>query len=401
MNCILFDHPEIKESLLPLSYTRPVSKMLVGILTIEEKWQKYLAYENSYLTDEYLNKKFPAKYEDSNLLINGAVCPTEGLVAAIKKLKDGEVLLKEGILIAGVFSKEQVEELWKNKFSVNGDVIEYTAELLIVDAPWKIFSNNANQIEIDFELITKGRKSQPVGDPHTIVYGQANVFIEEGVSIKASIINAENGPVYIGKNAELHEGAIVQGPCAILKSAFVNVGAKIRRATTIGSYCKVGGEVNNVVFFGNSNKGHEGFLGNAVVGEWCNFGADTNNSNLKNNYANVKLWNYKSQSFKDTGLQFCGLIMGDHSKCGINTMFNTGTVVGVSANLFGPGFPRNFVPSFSWGGAHGFATYQLPKVFEVAEKVMERRKVPFDEIEKDILIHIFEVSAQFRRWENS
>ena len=400
MNCILFDHPEIKEALLPLSFTRPVSKMLVGILTIEEKWQKYLACENSHLTDEYLNKKFPTQYEDSNLLINGAVCPTEGLVAAINKLNDGEALLKEGILIAGVFSKALVEKLWENNFSVGGDVMEYTSELVIIDAPWKIFSNNANQIEIDFELITKGRKSQPVNDPHTIVYGQENVFIEEGVSIKASILNAEEGPVYIGKNAELHEGAIVQGPCAILKSAFVNVGAKIRRATTIGPYCKVGGEVNNVVFFGNSNKGHEGFLGNAVVGEWCNFGADTNNSNLKNNYVNVKLWDYKNQSFKDTGLQFCGLIMGDHSKCGINTMFNTGTVVGVSANLFGPGFPRNFVPSFSWGGAHGFATYQLQKVFEVAEKVMERRKVPFDEIEKDILIHIFEVSAQFRRWEN-
>ncbi|MGB1307109.1 MAG: glucose-1-phosphate thymidylyltransferase, partial [Flavobacteriales bacterium] len=215
--------------------------------------------------------------------------------------------------------------------------------------------------------------------------------------VEHAILNASTGPIYVGKDAEIMEGSIVRGPLAMCENSVLKMGAKIYGATTLGPYCKVGGEVNNSVLLGYSNKGHDGFLGNSVLGEWCNLGADTNNSNLKNNYAEVKLWSYQSERFVNTGLQFCGLIMGDHSKCGINTMFNTGTVVGVSANVFGAGFPRNFVSSFSWGGSAGYMTYRLNKVFEVAEKVMQRRAIEFNQVEKDILTEVFELTKSYRK----
>jgi UDP-N-acetylglucosamine diphosphorylase/glucosamine-1-phosphate N-acetyltransferase len=264
---------------------------------------------------------------------------------------------------------------------------------------WRIFQFNPEQIRLDYALITSGKKSSGIQDKHTIVYNESNIFVEEGVSIRAAILNAEDGPIYLGKNSIVQEGAIIKGPFALCEGSTVGMGSKMRGDTTVGPHSKVGGEISNSVIFGYSNKGHDGFIGNTVIGEWCNLGADTNTSNLKNNYENVKLWNYAKGGFTDTGLQFCGLMMGDHSKCGINTMFNTGTVVGVSANIFGDGFPRNFIPSFSWGGANGFTTYQIKKAYETAQKVMERRKVVLDDIEKEILANIFELTTAYRVWD--
>jgi UDP-N-acetylglucosamine diphosphorylase/glucosamine-1-phosphate N-acetyltransferase len=390
MNIILFDDPSIRRSLLPLTYTRPVAAIRIGILTIAEKWAKQFGENPSYLTEDYLSIKYPTVIEDSNLFINGALCPEEKLVAAIKKLGVGEALYRNGQLLAVVSKELNLSDLSSFK------AIEHPTEVSLIDQPWKIFKQNAAQIKADFKVITKGRSSANITDLHTIVYGKENVFIEEGASIKATIINAENGPVYIGKNAQVHEGAIIKGPFALCEGSHVNMGAKIKSDTTIGPYSKVGGEISNSVIFGYSNKGHDGFLGNSVIGEWCNLGADTNTSNLKNNYDNIKIWNYEKGGFKDTGEQFCGLIMGDHSKSGINTMFNTGTVVGVSANVFGAGFPRTFIPSFSWGGAGGLTTFITKKADEVAARVMARRNLDYTEDEAAIMHHIFELTASYR-----
>jgi UDP-N-acetylglucosamine diphosphorylase/glucosamine-1-phosphate N-acetyltransferase len=390
MNIILFDDPSIRRSLLPLTYTRPVAAIRIGILTIAEKWAKQFGENPSYLTEDYLSIKYPTVIEDSNLFINGALCPEEKLVAAIRKLGVGEALYRNDQLLAVVSKELNLSDLSSFKS------IEHPTEVSLIDQPWKIFKQNAAQIKADFKVITKGRSSANITDLHTIVYGKENVFIEEGASIKATIINAENGPVYIGKNAQVHEGAIIKGPFALCEGSHVNMGAKIKGDTTIGPYSKVGGEISNSVIFGYSNKGHDGFLGNSVIGEWCNLGADTNTSNLKNNYDNIKIWNYEKGGFKDTGEQFCGLIMGDHSKSGINTMFNTGTVVGVSANVFGAGFPRTFIPSFSWGGASGLTTFIIKKADEVATRVMARRNLDYTEDEAAIMHHIFELTASYR-----
>ncbi len=230
-----------------------------------------------------------------------------------------------------------------------------------------------------------------------MVYAPENIFIEEGVYIRAAILNAENGPIYLGKNSIVQEGAIIRGAFAMGEGSHVNMGAKMRGDISLGPYCKVGGEVSNSVVFGYSNKAHDGFLGNSVLGEWCNLGADTNTSNLKNNYDSPKLWNHAYNDFEKTGIQFCGLMMGDHSKAGINTMFNTGTVVDVSTNIFGSGFPSNYIPSFAWGGGEQYEEYELPKALETAERVMARRNVPFTPMDKEILSHIFELSAYRRK----
>lgn len=392
MNIILFDDPAIRKSLLPLTFTRPVAEIRVGILTIAEKWSKRLEKNISFNTSDYLCEKYPCLKGSNNLWINGAFCPDDELINSIEGLQNEQALIKNNTIIAaktgGAFSDLQ-----------NLSLKEYNGEPTLIDRPWKIFKKNAEQIQADFDIITAARQSEDIIDSHTVVYGEENLFIEEGATIKAAIINAENGPVYIGKNAIIHEGAIIKGAFALCEGAQVNMGAKIRGDSTIGPYCKVGGEVSNSVFFGYSNKSHDGFVGNSVIGEWCNLGADTNTSNLKNNYTNVKVWSYSEDTFTDTGEVFCGLVMGDHSKCGINTMFNTGTVVGVSANIYGAGFPRNFIPSFSWGGAAGFSTYRLEKANEVITKVMERRGLIYDSTEQAILQEIFEQTAKYRFWE--
>ncbi|WP_299704738.1 GlmU family protein [uncultured Pontibacter sp.] len=398
MNIILFDEPVIRQSLLPLTFTRPVACIRVGIMTVAEKWQKYTDASVSYLTQSYLQQKFPAQFQTSSLYINGAVCPDPQLVQQVKSLQAGESLWQDGLLVAvhaGEREFKTVEDLANHTFELKQECQPQT----IIQEVWEIFVQNGEQIRSDYKVLTEGRESQPIGDKYTMLYGEENIFIEEGAKIRAAILNAESGPIYIGKNAQIHEGAVVKGPFAICESSNVNVGGKMRGDVTIGPFSKVGGEVAASVIFGYTNKGHEGYLGNSVLGEWCNLGADTNTSNLKNNYAEVKIWSYAKGGFKNTGQQFCGLIMGDHSKSGINTMFNTGTVVGVSANIFGAGYPRNFIPSFAWGGAAGFETFQLRKANEVAEKVMERRSVAYDETERAIMADIFEQTREYRVWD--
>jgi len=390
MNYILFDGPA-RNQLLPFTYTRPVADIRVGILTIREKWEKYLLATTTTVTEDYLSIKWPMVEMESNVMINASFCPTESLVEKIKSLKINEAIFKEEALIA-FFSKENQENIDLSTF----DVLEFEEEVITIEHTWDIFAKNREAIVQDFKQLTKERASQPISKTNSIV-APDNIFLEEGAKLEFVTLNASSGPIYIGKDAEIMEGSMVRGPFALCDNATLKLGTKIYGATTVGPHSKVGGEVNNSVLFGYSNKGHDGFLGNSVLGEWCNLGADTNNSNLKNNYAEVRLWDYKTESFAKTGLQFCGLMMGDHSKCGINTMFNTGTVVGVNANIFGSGFPRNFVPSYSWGGHSGFTTYLTKKAFEVCKVVMSRRNLEFTDTDQAILEHVFEETNRFRR----
>jgi len=390
MNIVLFDDVA-RESLLPLTFTRPVASLRVGILTIAEKWEKHLKAEASFVTAEYLSARFAYTQSDDSIFINGSVCPNSGLLEAINSLAKGQALVQNDVLIA---AKGIGAESLANRTHV--EEIPYTSDFTRIVYPENIFSFNGAEIQNDYELLTKGRTSATLSSTNTILGD--NIFVEEGVNAECAILNATTGPIYLGKNSTILEGAVIRGPFALCEHGLVKISAKIYGNTTIGPHSKVGGEVNNAVLYANSNKGHDGFLGNSVLGEWCNLGADTNNSNLKNNYAEVKLWDYNRGRFRKTGLQFCGLIMGDHSKCGINTMFNTGTVVGVSANIFGAGFPRNFVPDFSWGGAQGYEVYALNKVFETAEKVYERRNSTFDDTDKSILENVFELTKQHRNF---
>ncbi|MCB8963621.1 MAG: GlmU family protein [Bacteroidales bacterium] len=393
-NYILFDDDR-RDNLLPLTFTRPVAEIRIGILTITEKWEHYLGHKHSFLTQEYLSGKYPMSTTNTEfLVINGGICPDNNLVAAIQKLKAGDALISENCVIAGILRSAPRSNPRITDFH---NTTIYNKEIFQISNPWDIFSLNGQAIEADYALLTQNRKSAPLSTTNTAL-NPSRIFIEDGARVECAILNAETGPIYIGKDSEIMEGSIVRGPFALCEHSALKLGAKIYGPTTIGPHSKVGGEVNNSVIFGYSNKAHDGFLGNSVIGEWCNIGADSNNSNLKNNYAEVKVWNYHRKGFARTGLQFCGLIMGDHSKCGINTMFNTGTVVGVSANIFGSGFPRNFVPSFSWGGASGFIIYQPTKAFETAELVMSRRNIPLTETDKKILLNIFEQTKEYRNF---
>lgn len=390
MNYILFDGPN-RNNLLPFTYTRPVADIRIGILTIREKWEKYLGYTTTSITEDYLSEKFPMVELEENIMINASYLPNRELAEMVKNLKEGQALFSGEDVIA-FFAKDTQEDIDFEDY----ESLEFNDDVITIENTWDIFSKNGAAIQEDFELLTRDRTSQTI--PQSVnVIGAERIFIEEGASMEFVTLNATNGPIYIGKNAEIMENSVIRGPFALCEGATVKLAAKIYGPTTVGPYSKVGGEINNSVIFGYSNKGHDGFLGNSVLGEWCNIGADSNNSNLKNNYAEVRLWNYNTEGFARTGLQFCGLMMGDHSKCGINTMFNTGTVVGVSANIFGSGFPRNFVPSFSWGGSNGFSTYLTKKAFEVAKVVMARRNEEFTDIDADIMQHIFEETKRFRR----
>ncbi len=395
MEFILFDD-ETRQSLLPLTYTRPVAEIRIGILRIREKWERYLEGNYSYLTESFLKIKFQFKPGQENIFINGSVLPSASLVKEIQNLKSGEKLIKDEVLIAarmdsnliGIESMEQLE--FNNSLDCKSTFIK-------ISFSWDIFSKNEEALIDDFRLITKGRKSSPISSNNTVISPE-NVFLEEGAKVECAILNASTGFIYIGKGAEIMEGSMIRGPFALCEDSHVKMGAKIYGATTVGPYSKVGGEISNSVILGYTNKAHDGFLGNSVLGEWCNLGADSNNSNLKNNYSKIKVWNYKEGNYINTGLQFCGLIMGDHSKCSINTMFNTGTVVGVSANIFGNGFPPKFIPSFAWGGSEGFITYRLEDALEVAQRVYERRHLNFNAVEKDILRNLFDNSTKYRAW---
>ena len=390
MNYILFDG-NVRNQLLPFTFTRPVADIRVGILTIREKWEYLLGFTTTTVTEDYLSEKYSFLELEKNVLINASFLPSKNLVNIIKGLEENQAVFFDDEPIA--FFTTEGQEVDFDSF----DIIQYEhKDVLRIEHTWDIFSNNGEAIKRDFKMLTKGRDSQPI--PQGVwTKSPENIFIEEGATIEFCTLNASEGPIYIGKDAEIMEGSLVRGPFALCDHSTLKMGAKIYSNTTIGPHSKVGGEVNNSVIFGYSNKGHDGFLGNSVIGEWCNLGADTNNSNLKNNYAEVRLWDYETEGFARTGLQFCGLMMGDHSKCGINTMFNTGTVVGVSANIFGSGFPRNFIPSFSWGGSGGFTTYKTDKAFEVAKLVMSRREIEFSEVDAKILEHVYEETSKWRK----
>ena len=394
MNIILFD--QNRKNLLPFTYTRPTAAFRCGILTLAEKWQKrLLVAELSYLTEEYLSIKFPVSYSEDNIFINGTILANENLTKAVRKLKLEECLFDhstEKVLAIRTTKKLIATDFETDEFSF----VEFEESYLAIDNIWDIFSKNGSAIEEDFELLTKGRKSQLLEKSNTHIGNR--LFIEEGAKVQAAILNSTTGPIYIGKNAEVMEGSVVRGGLALCDNATLKLSTKIYGPTTVGPHSKVGGEVNNSVLFGYSNKGHDGFLGNSVLGEWCNLGADTNVSNLKNNYAEIKLWNFDKMGFKPTGLQFCGMMMGDHSKSGINTMFNTATVVGVSANIYGGGFPRNFIPSFAWGGSEKWVVFRFEKAMEVAGKVMERRGIELDEVERSILNHVFNETQTHRNF---
>ncbi len=391
MNYILFDGT-VREDLLPFTFTRPVADIRIGILTIREKWEKYLGQTTSTITEDYLSEKYPTVRKNENVLINGSFCPSQVLVDKVRDLRENEAIFYNDEVVA-FYSKHAQIRFDFSKYNK----IQFADDILQVKNTWDIFSKNGEALQLDFDFLTKGRKSAPISDTNRLINAE-HIFLEEGASVKHSTLNATEGPIYIGKNAQVWEGAMIRGAFALCNNAVVKMGAKMYGATTVGPYGKVAGEVSNAVIFGYSSKGHEGYLGNAVLGEWCNIGADSNNSNLKNNYAKVRLWNYATERFEQTGLQFCGLMMGDHSKTAINTMLNTGTVVGVNVNLYVPGFPRNFIPSFSWGGASGFSTYLPKKAFEAAKVMMARRGVEFDDKEARILEHVFELTKKWRNY---
>ena len=389
MNYILFDAS--RNSLLPLTYTRPVCDIRIGILTIREKWEKYLGEKTSTITEDYLSAKYPTEQSEEMMLINGSICPTPKLLKAIKGLKVGQALVCQGNVVAMYKTKAQFlsEEDSTQEIEVESDFIK-------INNPWDIFVLNDKALREDFEFLTQNRKSAPLSSTNRVV-GEQNIFVEEGAVVEFAILNAKEGPIYIGKDAEVMEGSVVRGPFAMCEHSVLKMASKIYGATTLGPYVKVGGEVSNVVIFGYSNKAHDGFIGNSVIGEWCNIGADTNASNLKNTYEEVRVWSIEKNTFVPTGQTFFGTIMGDHSKCGINTMFNTGTVIGVSSNIYGHGYQRNYIPSFAWGGTTGLKSYDMEKAIEVAEKMYQRRNVVMSQQDKEILRNVYTQTLKNKR----
>lgn len=401
LNIILFDS-DARSHLQPLTSTRPMGELRLGILTLREKWEHRLRGSVSYITQEYLQEKYPIRIEAENLVINGGIIPTEEICRRIDALGMGEALLYEGELVAARLNEAQFETLIDDEEvrELQGKELESTISVTRIEHLWQLTRLNATAILDDYQLITSGRKSQPVSPTNRLIGPTQNVFLEEGVQMECCVLNAHAGPIYVGKNAEIMEGSMLRGPVVIGAETIVKMGAKIYGPTSIGAGCRIGGEIVRSILFANSNKAHDGYLGDSVLGEWCNLGAATNNSNLKNNYSEVKLWDYDTQRFEKTGEQFVGLIMGDHAKSGINTMFNTGTVVGIFSNVYGAGYQRNFIPDFSWGGTDkGYRSYKFTEACETAALVMSRRNIPFTDFDKAILYHVYDQTAPFRSWE--
>ncbi|MDA3881652.1 MAG: GlmU family protein [Bacteroidales bacterium] len=396
MNYILSDGTS-HENLQPLTFTRPVAELRCGILTIREKWELYLHTQCSYITQAYLTGKYPLMSNEVNVIINAACLPHKQSVDAIQHIDNNTIIIDDAEKVVAACVASDKVHLSFGQLQAELKTVRLNCTCATIDYPWDIFTRNSAEIELDFALLTHGKVSQKLSETNTVICPE-NVFVEEGAEVECAILQARGGKIYIGKDALVMEGAIIRGPFALCEHATVKMAAKIYEGSTIGPHSKVGGEVQNSVITGYSNKGHDGYLGNAVIGEWCNLGADTNNSNLKNDYSEVRAWNYPSQRFLKTGLQFCGLIMGDHSKSAINTMFNTGTVVGVNANIFGAGFPRNFVPSFSWGGAQGMDVYTLKRALTVAKRVYERRHIKISGEDIAILTYIFQQTEEYRRF---
>ncbi|MDG1262101.1 MAG: GlmU family protein [Flavobacteriales bacterium] len=396
MHIILFeDH--LRSAFLPLAYTRPIGDLRFGIYTLADQWDGLLRPTAiSHATNTTLQQAYPTQYGAENLLINARLIPDALLANELSQLELGTMLsAQDGVVIAYKANREQAEKwILSAERQSNNDSIENEYNLLthITD----LFQKNDTAIDTEFKRLSYQRISAPLSPTVTVIGDPSRVFMEEGASVEGCWLNTTKGNIYIGKDATIMEGCVVHGPLGLCHNSTIKAGAKIYGATTIGPHSKVGGEVSNSVIQGYSNKGHDGFLGNSIIGEWCNLGADTNTSNLKNNYSDVRLWNYNNQSYQPSGLTFCGLIMGDHSKSSINSMFNTGTVVGVNANIFGSGFPPKHIPSYSWGGSEGFDTYDFDKSVEVAKRVMARRNVELSEAQISILRQIYSDSAHFR-----
>ena len=392
INVIFYDLPRVHADLLPMTFTRPVADFRIGITTIREKWAMMLPQDcrYGYRTVGFLVKKYKAEEIDDNLFIAGNVVPNPALVEEVLRLEIGEALFKGDDFIAyrGVSPDMHADNYMKK---------EYNGECLVLHYLFDIFLNNGAVIKQDFEMITKGRTSCALSASNTVVGDPDLVFVEEGAYVEGAFLNTNGGPIYIGRDAQVMEGSCVRGPMALCEHSNINMGSKIYSDTTIGPWSKVGGELNNVVVFGYSNKAHDGFLGNAVIGEWCNIGAGTNASNLKNDYSKIRVWNYPDHTFMRTDLQFCGLIMGDHSKVGINCMFNTATVVGVGVNIHGSGFPRTFIPSFSEGSpVGGFTDVQLKKFFDIANRAMARRGLLLTDLDYEIFEEIYKIADTYK-----
>jgi len=399
MNTILFDGPEWSE-LLPLTYTRPISEIRCGILTITDKWNTLLGAEVSYATKSYLSEKFKVQVESENLFIAGNTLPNESLIKAIDSLTIDQCLVNGDSVIAfnckEELANDKVQQISKGKLDTsNFEKVEFSSELDSINQSWDIFQKTGDEIKNDIELLGLKANGEEYKTENTIFGNE--VYIEEGAKIRGAILNSDEGPIHIGKDAEIMEGSVIRGPFTLGEHSTIKMVSKIYGPTTIGPHCKVGGEVTNIVMFAYSNKGHDGFIGNSVIGEWCNFGADTNSSNLKNNYSPVRVWNYNTEDMEETGLQFCGLIAGDHCKTGINTMLNTATVMGVCSNVFGAGFPPKFIPSFSWGGAKRMVSFKIEKAYEVAENMMKRRGLSLSMEDKKIFQHIFISDSLYRK----
>ena len=395
---ILFDN-EVRGRLLPLTYTRPVADLRVGILTIKEKWEKWMKSKVSYITQDYLAGEYPMEHGEVNYIVNGSAMPSEQLCKLLEQMDFSEAFLQGDELIAAKLNRQQLERLIEDEdlSELKGYDLQGT-NFLKVNELYDLFRLNGAALAADFAKLTKGRKSQPLSRTNQVI-GRENIFLESGAKVECATLNASTGPIYIGKNAEIMEGALIRGGLALGEEAVVRMGAKIYGSTTIGPGSKVGGELKNVVIQGNSNKAHNGYLSNSVLGEWCNLGAGTNVANRKNNHAPIKLWNYEADRFLPTGLDECGLIMGDYAKSAVNTRFNTGTVVGVSANIFGSGFPRNFIPSFAWGGSRGFSTFRIDKAVEAADRAVQRRNRTLNVYERLIFLRVFEETEGYRMWE--
>lgn len=386
----MYDAPRVHSDLLPLTFTRPVADFRVGITTIRQKWESLFPGNYSYKTVPFLADKFPVRMQSDNWFVAGNVIPSKSLVEAVESLGIGQALFCGDDFVA--FHGNDWDAS-KSDF----ERVEFKEDCVIVHYFFDVFLLNGKVLIDDFVRLTSDRFSQPLSDTNTIIGDPSLVFVEEGATIEGAILNTKQGPIYIGKDAEVMEGACVRGPMALCEHSFINMGTKIYGATTIGPWSKVGGEINNAVIFGYSNKAHDGFLGNAVIGEWCNIGAGTNASNLKNDYSKIRVWNYPDHTFMRTDLQFCGLIMGDHSKAGINCMFNTATVVGVGVNIHGSGFPRTFIPSFSEGSpTGGFTDVKISKFFDIANRAMSRRGVVLSEIDYKIFEEIYKIASQYK-----
>lgn len=389
MNVLLFDDPKTWEHLLPLTYTRPIAHLRIGILTLAEKWEHLLNEKVSFYTAAYLQEKFPPHITDDNFWINGAICPHEDWIIAVKNLKKGEALTKNGVLLAARTSTPAPP--------LDKTGVELGNSITVIDRHWKIVYATEQELLHDFRRLTSGKKSQPVTDSYTRLYAAENIFVEEGVTIRAATLNASTGPVYLAKNSVIGEGSVITGPAYIGEHSIVKPLSHIRSNMVVGPCCVISGEVSCSVMIGYSNKGHAGYLGHSVIGEWCNMGAGTSTSNMKNNYDFIKVWNHLDNDFEKTEKQFCGLVMGDHSKCGIHTMFNSGTVVGVSCNIFGGDFPPKIIPSFSWGGNRQMTTYQLEQAMATARRVLSRRDRELTQVDEKILNDVFSRSEPLRR----